>query len=158
MCMTTDGMIFIPPFQIYLPVFRNTSRSLWIVMRCFVWFLCSSLYSAINIYVGVLISLWLFLFHLLVVWSTTKEFFLDGFKKVEQWSHKCGAQGEYVVQILFCNPVACCSISKAKDLSAPHRTWRGIVGRVMNGELEWIWKDVVVIWSRYHPGLWLERQ
>jgi hypothetical protein len=35
-------------------------------------------------YVGVLISLWLFLFV-----AQPKEFFLDGLKKLEQRSHKC---------------------------------------------------------------------
>jgi hypothetical protein len=35
-------------------------------------------------YVGVLISLWLFLFA-----AQPKEFFLDGLKKLEQRSHKC---------------------------------------------------------------------
>jgi hypothetical protein len=35
-------------------------------------------------YVGVLISLWLFLFA-----AQAKEFFLGGLKKLEQRSHKC---------------------------------------------------------------------
>jgi hypothetical protein len=49
-------------------------------------------------YVGVLISLWLFLFPIFLFAAQPKEFFLDGLKKVEQRSHKCvcGAQGEYV--------------------------------------------------------------
>jgi hypothetical protein len=40
-------------------------------------------------YVGVLISIWLYQFP-----AQPKEFFLDGLKKLEQRSHKvCGAQG-----------------------------------------------------------------
>jgi hypothetical protein len=35
-------------------------------------------------YIGLLISLWLFLFA-----AQPKEFFLDGLKKLEQWNHKC---------------------------------------------------------------------
>jgi hypothetical protein len=47
--------------------------------------------------VGMLISLWLFLFHLRVVCSTTKKFFFDRLKKLEQRSHKCvELRGEYV--------------------------------------------------------------
>jgi hypothetical protein len=43
-------------------------------------------------YVGVLISLWLFLFA-----AQTKEFFLDGLRKLEQQNHKCEElRGEYV--------------------------------------------------------------
>jgi hypothetical protein len=38
-----------------------------------------------------------------------KEFFLDGLKKLEQRSRKC-------VEL---NPVTCCILYKAKDLSAP---------------------------------------
>jgi hypothetical protein len=45
-----------------------------------------------NNYVGVLISLWLFLFS-----AQPKEFFLDGLKKLQQRSHKCvELRGEYV--------------------------------------------------------------
>jgi hypothetical protein len=48
-----------------------------------------------------------------------KEIFLDGLKKLEQRSHKCvELRGEYVEQIHFFNPVACCFFYKAKDLSA----------------------------------------
>jgi hypothetical protein len=68
-------------------------------------------------HVGVLISFWLFLFAV-----QTKEFFLDGLKKLEQRSHKCWSSGgEYVEQIysFFFNPVACRFLYKAKDLSAP---------------------------------------
>jgi hypothetical protein len=44
------------------------------------------------VYVGVLISLWLFLFA-----AQSKEFVLDGLKKLEQRSHKCVEfRGEYV--------------------------------------------------------------
>jgi hypothetical protein len=44
------------------------------------------------IYIGVLISFWLFLFA-----AQPKEFFLDGLKKLEQQSHKCvELRGEYV--------------------------------------------------------------
>jgi hypothetical protein len=43
-------------------------------------------------YVGMLISLWLFLFP-----ARPKEFFLDGLKKLEQRSYKCVEfRGEYV--------------------------------------------------------------
>jgi hypothetical protein len=43
-------------------------------------------------WVGVLISLWLFLFA-----AQPKEFFLDALKKLEQRSHKClELRGEYV--------------------------------------------------------------
>jgi hypothetical protein len=43
-------------------------------------------------YVGVLISLWIFLFA-----AQPKEFFLDGLKKLERRSYKCvELRGEYV--------------------------------------------------------------
>jgi hypothetical protein len=46
----------------------------------------------LELYVGVLISLWLFLFS-----TQPKEFFLDGIKKLEQRSHKCvELRGQYV--------------------------------------------------------------
>jgi hypothetical protein len=49
------------------------------------------------IYVGVLISLWLFLFPIFLFAPQPKEFFLDGLKKLEQRSHKCvELRGEYV--------------------------------------------------------------
>jgi hypothetical protein len=55
---------------------------------------CKVRISVIELYVGVLISLWLFLFP---ICSTQKEFFLDGLKKLEQRSHKCvELRGEYV--------------------------------------------------------------
>jgi hypothetical protein len=45
-----------------------------------------------ELYIGVLISLWLFLFA-----AQPKEFFLDGLKKLEQQSHKCvELRGDYV--------------------------------------------------------------
>jgi hypothetical protein len=48
-------------------------------------------------YVGVLISLWLFLFPVFLFAAQPKEFFLDGLKKLEQRSHKCvELRGEYV--------------------------------------------------------------
>jgi hypothetical protein len=48
-------------------------------------------------YVGVLISLWLFLFPIFLLAAQPKEFFLDGLKKLEQRSHKCvELRGEYV--------------------------------------------------------------
>jgi hypothetical protein len=68
----------------------------------------------------VLISPWLFLFLILLFAAQPKEFFLDGLKKLEQRNHKCVEfRGEYVEQIFFLNPVACCFLYKAKDLSAP---------------------------------------
>jgi hypothetical protein len=42
--------------------------------------------QAMNIYVGVLISLWLFLFSYL---QHNQKNFLDGLKKLEQRTHKC---------------------------------------------------------------------
>jgi hypothetical protein len=41
-----------------------------------------------QMYVGVLLSLWLFRFPILFA-AQAKEFFLDGLKKLEQRSHKC---------------------------------------------------------------------
>jgi hypothetical protein len=40
-------------------------------------------------YVGMLISLWLFLFSIFLFAAQSKEFFLDGLMKLEQRSHKC---------------------------------------------------------------------
>jgi hypothetical protein len=40
-------------------------------------------------YVGVLISLWLFLIPIFLIAAQPKEFFLDGLKKSEQRNHKC---------------------------------------------------------------------
>jgi hypothetical protein len=45
--------------------------------------------NLIYIYVGVLISVWLFLFPIFLFAAQPKEFFLDGLKKLEQRSHKC---------------------------------------------------------------------
>jgi hypothetical protein len=50
-----------------------------------------------DIYVGMLISLRLFLFPIFLFAVEPKEFFLNGLKKLEQRSHKCVAlRGEYV--------------------------------------------------------------
>jgi hypothetical protein len=64
----------------------------------------------IFVYVGMLISLWLFLFPIFLFAAQPKEFFLDGLKKVEQGSHKCvELSGEICrVNTIFFNPVACC--------------------------------------------------
>jgi hypothetical protein len=71
-------------------------------------------------YIGVLISLWRFVFPIFLFEAQPKEIFLDGLKKLEQRSHKCvELRGEYVEQIHFLNPVACCFLYKAKDLTAP---------------------------------------
>jgi hypothetical protein len=40
-------------------------------------------------YVGVLISLWFFLFPIFLFAAKPKELFLDGSKKLEKGSHKC---------------------------------------------------------------------
>jgi hypothetical protein len=48
-------------------------------------------------YVGVLISLWLFLFTIFLLAAQPKELLFDGLKKLEQRSHKCvELRGEYV--------------------------------------------------------------
>jgi hypothetical protein len=45
---------------------------------------------------------------------------LDGLKKLEQRIHKYAVVWEeYVDLTKFFNPAACCSLYKAKDLSAP---------------------------------------
>jgi hypothetical protein len=41
------------------------------------------------VYVGVLISLWLFLFPIFLFEAEPEDFFLDGLKKLEQRSHEC---------------------------------------------------------------------
>jgi hypothetical protein len=47
-------------------------------------------------YVGVLVSLWPFLFPIFLFAAQPKEFFLDGLNKLEQRSHKCvDFRGEY---------------------------------------------------------------
>jgi hypothetical protein len=68
-------------------------------------------------YLEVLISFWLFRFPILLFAAQPKEFFLHGLK-IKQRSHKCvELRREYVEQIHFFNPVACCFLYKAKDLS-----------------------------------------
>jgi hypothetical protein len=48
-------------------------------------------------YVGVLTSLWLFLFLMFLFAAKPKEFFLAGLKKLEQRSHNCvELRGQYV--------------------------------------------------------------
>jgi hypothetical protein len=48
-------------------------------------------------YIGVLISLWLFLFPIFLFAAESKEFFLDGLKTLQQQRHKCvELRGEYV--------------------------------------------------------------
>jgi hypothetical protein len=50
-----------------------------------------------HVYVGVLKSLWFYLFPVFLFAAQPKEFFLDGLKKLEQRSHKCvELRGEYV--------------------------------------------------------------
>jgi hypothetical protein len=75
----------------------------------------------IMVYVGVLISLWLFLFA-----AQAKEFFLDGLKKLEQRSHKCVELGG-ICKYIFFSSIA--FFYKAKDLLAPpsNRTHRIMV-------------------------------
>jgi hypothetical protein len=43
----------------------------------------------IYIYIGVLVSLWLFLFPIFLFAAQPKAFFLDGLEKLKQRSHKC---------------------------------------------------------------------
>jgi hypothetical protein len=46
---------------------------------------------------GMLISVWLFMFPTFLFAAQPKEFFLDGLKKLEQRNHKCvELRGEYV--------------------------------------------------------------
>jgi hypothetical protein len=48
------------------------------------------MYDAVEFrYVGVLISLWLFVFHIFIFAAQPKVFLLDGLMKLEQQSHKC---------------------------------------------------------------------
>jgi hypothetical protein len=48
-------------------------------------------------YVGLLISLWLFVLPIFLFAAQPKEFFLERLKKLEQRSHKCvELRGEYV--------------------------------------------------------------
>jgi hypothetical protein len=64
------------------------------VLLCYV----DSLHEkCIPLHLGMLISLWLFLFPILLFAAQPKEFFLDSLKKLEQRSHKCvELRGEYV--------------------------------------------------------------
>jgi hypothetical protein len=71
-------------------------------------------------YVGVLISLWPFLFPIFQFVAQPKEFFLDGLRKLEQRSRKCVELKGAICRVNnFSNPVACCFLYKAIDLSAP---------------------------------------
>jgi hypothetical protein len=89
-------------------------------MTLFLYHLNREHRAVLVIYVGELISLRLFLFPIFLFAAKPKEFFLDGLKKLEQRSHKrVELRGEYVEQIQFFKPVACCFLYKAKDLSAP---------------------------------------
>jgi hypothetical protein len=56
----------------------------------------TKLYIVPNLYVGVLVSRWLFLFA-----AQPKEFFLNVLKKLEQRSHKCVELREEYVNIFF---------------------------------------------------------
>jgi hypothetical protein len=136
--------------------------------------------STFIIYVGVLISLWLSLFHIRVLCSTTKIIFLGWVQAVRTTkSWVCGAQGEYLLtepslsweaancaatqelptilwnpkvhyrvhkspplvpmlssggicKYIFFNPVACCFLYEAKDLSAPFVSFgAGTIGQIV---------------------------
>jgi hypothetical protein len=63
-------------------------------------------------YVGVLISLWLFLLPIFLFAAQPKEFFLDD-EVISVWS----SGGNMYIH--FFNPVASCFRDNAKDLSAP---------------------------------------
>jgi hypothetical protein len=70
----------------------------------------------------VLIGLWRFLFPIFLFAAQQKEFFLDGLKSqnsevVSVWSS--GGICRVLVNTFFFNPVACCFLYKAKDLSPP---------------------------------------
>jgi hypothetical protein len=79
-----------------------------------------------KMYVGVLKSLWLLIVPIFLFAAKPKEFFLDRLKKLEQRSHKCvELKEDYVEQIHFFNPVACCFLYKVKDLSAPTPLYGG---------------------------------
>jgi hypothetical protein len=54
--------------------------------------------ALLEVYLGVLISIWLFLFPIFLFAAQRKEFFLDGLKKLEQRSHKCVELREEYVQ------------------------------------------------------------
>jgi hypothetical protein len=56
----------------------------------------------------------------------------------------CGAQGGICeVNKFFVNPVACCFLYKAKDLSVPLVVYVASNGRMID-ELERMWKEAVV--------------
>jgi hypothetical protein len=56
-------------------------------------------------YVGVLISLWLFIFSVFLFAAQPKEFFLGGLKKLEQQSHKCvELRGNMYIKYIFSIP------------------------------------------------------
>jgi hypothetical protein len=58
---------------------------------------CGKMKRELQLYTGVLISLWLLLFPIFLFAAQPKEFFLDGLKKLEQRSHKSvELRGEYV--------------------------------------------------------------
>jgi hypothetical protein len=62
-----------------------------------------------------------------LICNTTKRFFLDGLKKLEQRSRMCVEfKGEYVEKIHFFNPVTCCFLYKFTDLTAPLVTYDAI--------------------------------
>jgi hypothetical protein len=64
----------------------------WLLLGLLSW-----LRSQASLYVGLLISLWLFLVPIFLFAAQTEEFFLDVLKKLEQRSHKCvELRGEYV--------------------------------------------------------------
>jgi hypothetical protein len=51
----------------------------------------------LSLYLGVLISSWLFLLPIFLFAAQPKDFFMDRLKKLEQRSHKCvELRGEYV--------------------------------------------------------------
>jgi hypothetical protein len=69
------------------------------------WEVMASVILSKKVYVGMLLSLWLFLFPIFLFAAQPKEFFLDGLKKLEQRSHKCvEVGGDYVEQIHFFSP------------------------------------------------------
>jgi hypothetical protein len=71
----------------------------------------TSIDSSSELYGGVLISLWLFLFA-----AQPKEFFLDGLKKLEQRSHKCVELGGEICKYIFSIPWVVVFFIKPKDL------------------------------------------
>jgi hypothetical protein len=61
----------------------------------------------------------LYLYYELLSTAQSKEFFLDRLKRLEQWNHKCvwSSGGICRVNNFFFNPIVCCFLYKAKDLS-----------------------------------------